>query len=357
MKRTIANHARRHAVSTLMLTMLSCAGTAWAQADNVTVYGRLAVGIDYQDNVATGPNTSGSLLRAADNQWGTSIFGMKGQSHLGGNLNAFFLLESGFQTPKGRTNGSAFFNRRSYVGLRGDAGAVRFGKNLAISNDVYYLDPTGQQFIGSATLVRGRNWAGADNVVEYETPDLGGFNARLQTSLGERPGSLTAGRKDGVSLTYARANYEVRAIYEAARDPDGRYTSVFTHSKDLIVGGTARFDGLKLFAGYENLRASDALASEPSRAHHYWLGANYQITPALTLIGSVFRVHANRGGGQATLLMLGANYALSHRTLLYAGMGAVRNSDNANFSVEASDNRPLPGQGQRGGYAGIVHTF
>lgn len=355
----MANRAFRRPVSELLLALLafSCTGAAWAQAENVTVYGRLTAGIDYQDNVATGPNTSGSLLRAADNQWGTSLFGIKGQSHLGGSLRAFFLLESGFQTPKGTISGNALFSRRSYVGLKGSAGTVRFGKNLAIGNDVYYIDPTGQQFIGSATLVRGRNWAGTNNMVEYETPDLGGLTARLQTSLGEQPGSITAGRKDGVSLAYSGSNYEVRAIYEAARDPDGHYTSLFTHSKDLIVGGSVDLYDLKLFAGYEHLRASDAPTSQPSRAHHYWLGANYQLTPALTLIGSVFRINVNRSGGQATLLMLGANYALSPRTLLYAGLGAVRNSDSANFAVEASDNRPLPGQGQRGAYAGIVHSF
>jgi predicted porin len=55
--------------------------------------------------------------------------------------------------------------------------------------------------------------------------------------------------------------------------------------------------------------------------------------------------------------MLGANYSLSKRTLLYASVGTVRNGSNANFSVETTDNRPLPGQSQLGAYVGIAHVF
>nr|WP_186827609.1 hypothetical protein [Comamonas testosteroni] len=34
---------------------------------------------------------------------------------------------------------------------------LQVGRNLLNSHDVWNLDPTGQQFIGSATLVQGRN--------------------------------------------------------------------------------------------------------------------------------------------------------------------------------------------------------
>ncbi|MFX7739610.1 porin, partial [Acinetobacter baumannii] len=99
--------------------------------------------------------------------------GFKGTEDLGGGTNAFFLLESGFNSTKGSFNGSdtssgtALFNRRSYVGLSSaTAGSVKFGKNLFINNDVWYLDPTGQQAIGTSTLVNGRNWPGASNIIE-----------------------------------------------------------------------------------------------------------------------------------------------------------------------------------------------
>lgn len=352
------------AIAALVVT----APCAWAQS-SVTIYGRVVGGAEYIDKIAD-PATgeTHSLKRAADNQWGTSMLGFKGSEDLGDGLKANFLLESGFGLKSGTTNGNAFWNRRSYVGLSDPKwGSIRVGKNLLISNDVWFLDPTGQQFVGSATLVRGRNWQGADNVIEYQTPTWGGFNATFQTALGEQAGSIKNKRKDGVSLVYQNQGLELRAIYDLIRDSNGKYGSglnadgsrntVFDTSKELILGGTYTIDKLKLFLGYENLRAPDVAPGSPDKVNHYWLGANYQVTPALTLIGSVFRVNVNNGGGNANLFMAGANYSLSKRTLLYVGAGTVRNSSTANFSVEATNNNPLPGQNQNGAYAGISHSF
>ena len=156
--------------TTVVRGMLACgfalAGwTAPALAQtSVTLYGRVASGIDYQNNVApTATSPGGSLWRAADNQWGTSMFGFMGKEDLGGGLQAVFRLESGFGAAQGKTNGDALFNRRSYVGLSSPTyGTLTVGKNLFISNDVWYLDPTGQQFIGSATLVRGEQRVALD---------------------------------------------------------------------------------------------------------------------------------------------------------------------------------------------------
>lgn len=333
-------------------------GAATVQAQsNVTLYGRVVSGVDYQNNIADAAgNGGGTLLRHAGNQWGTSMLGFKGVEDLGGGMSALFVLEGGFDLATGSTGGN-LFNRRSYVGIQDSWGKLVAGKNLAISNDVWYLDPTGQQFIGTSTLVRGRNWQGNDNGVEYTTPNWGGFSATAQTGLGEQVDGFTKLRKDGISLVYTAAALELRAIYDVARDQNGQYTSLFLTSKELTLGGTVTFDALKLFAGYQNLTAPDAPVAAPDKANHYWVGANYQITPALTLIGSVFRVSQNRNAGEANLYMFGANYALSKRTLLYASAGRVYNSATANFSVEATNNNPPAGSAQSGTYFGVAHSF
>ena len=352
---------RTTAVRGMLACGLALAGwTAPALAQtNVTLYGRVPSGIDYQNNVApTATSPGGSLWRAADNQWGTSMFGFMGKEDLGGGLQALFRLESGFGAAQGRTNGDALFNRRSYVGLSSPTwGTLTAGKNLFISNDVWFLDPTGQQFIGSATLVRGRNWPGANNVVEYQSPTWGGFQIGLQTGLGEQPGSFTNSRRDGVSAVYKTGPLEVRAIYDVIRDGNGKFSDIFNFSKEATIGGTYTIGKAKLFAAYENLSAPDAAAGAPTKANHYWLGINYEVTPALTLIGAAYRVNVNHGGGNANLFMAGANYNLSKRTMLYASVGTVQNSATANFSVEATNNNPAPGKNQLGAYTGIVHSF
>lgn len=341
---------------------VACACLAAASAlaqSNVALYGRAVAGIDYQNNIADAAGQGGGTLwRAAGNQWGTSMLGFKGTEDLGGGLAALFVLEGGFDLPKAELNGGErLFNRRAYAGLQDRWGKLVFGKNLSLSNDVWFLDPTGQQFIGSATLVRGRNWQGNDNGIEYSTPSFGGFSATVQTGLGEQVDSLQRQRKDAISLAYTTASFELRAIYDIARDGEGRYSDLWTTSKELTVGGTATFDRLKVFAGYQRLSAPDAPASAPSAADHYWVGVNFELTPVLTLIGSAFRVSTDRTAGSANLYMLGANYKLSRRTLLYASVGQVHNSAQANFSVEATNNNPPAGGRQSGTYAGIVHTF
>ena len=345
---------RTTAVRGMLACGLALAGWTAAPAlaqTNVTLYGRVAAGIDYQNNVApTATSSGGSLWRGADNQWGTSMFGLMGKEDLGGGLKAVFRLESGFHSTDGTTNGNALFNRRSYVGLSSPTwGTLTAGKNLFISNDVWFLDPTGQQFIGSATLVRGRNWPGANNIVEYQ---IG-----LQTGLGEQPGSFKNSRRDGVSAVYTAGPVEVRAIYDVIRDANGKFSDLFNFSKEATIGGTYTLGKAKLFAVYENLSAPDAPVGAPTKANHYWLGVNYELTPALTLIGAAYRINVNNGGGNANLFMLGANYNLSKRTMLYASVGTVQNSATANFSVEATNNNPAPGKNQLGAYTGVVHSF
>ncbi|MBB5390674.1 MULTISPECIES: porin [unclassified Herbaspirillum] len=369
---------------TLCALALLGAFSAQAQAQtSVTIYGRIVAGVDFQTNA--GPNGQGTKWSAANNQWGTSMIGFKGTEDLGGGNNAFFLLESGFNSTKGGVNGtdtssSALFNRRSYVGLGGSYGSVKLGKNLFINNDIWFLDPTGQQAIGTSVLVNQRNWPGASNVIEYASPDFGGFTVGLQTSLGEKPGSFSQGvdnsaaggssdgRKDGISLAYQKNGLELRAIYDVVRDANGKYTNVWAHSKELILGGTYKFDKLKMFVGYENLRAPDATAGDPDRANHYWIGANYDVTPQFQLVGAFFRVNANNGtagaadsksggGGSANLYMAGINYFLSKRTMLYVDVGTVRNSGNASHALEWGSNTGVSGLSQTGGYFGIAHSF
>lgn len=335
-------------------------GTALAaQAQSsVTLYGRVVAGVDYQSNVydpATGG--SGSLWRAVGNQWGTSMLGFKGEEDLGGGLHALFTLESGFSIDDAKFNGAGFFNRRTFVGLRSGWGTLKLGKDLSISDAHWALDPTGQQFIGSATLVRGRNWGGHDNMISYETPSWGGLRVLALTGLGEQPQGASRLRKDALSVSYTAPTFELRAIYDVARDANGRFSDLYTTSRNLTLGGTITLSALKLFAGYEQLSAPDSAAGVPNKARQYWMGARYKVSGPLTLIGAGYRTTVNNGGGSANLFMAGADYALSKRTLLYASVGNVRNGGNANFSVETTNNNPAPGGSQTGFYVGMAHSF
>jgi predicted porin len=103
---------------------------------------------------------------------------------------------------------------------------------------------------------------------------MAGFTVNLQTSLGEKPGSFSGGvpnagssdgRKDGISLAYQKNGLELRVIYDTVRDANGNYSDIWSHSKELIVGGTYKFDKLKMFAGWENLCAPQPLVLRTAR--------------------------------------------------------------------------------------------
>jgi len=87
--------------------VLACACAAAQAQSNVTIYGRIDAGVNYQSGVQVGTSTkTGSEWAASGNEWGTSMFGIKGTEDLGGGLQALFTLENGFNADNGAVNGS-----------------------------------------------------------------------------------------------------------------------------------------------------------------------------------------------------------------------------------------------------------
>ncbi|MGZ9710164.1 porin [Glaciimonas sp. GNP009] len=342
----------------------TCAGQAQAQS-NVTIYGRVDAGIDYNSNQYNASNGQrGGKWGTGGNSWGTSMFGFKGTEDLGGGLKAIFTLENGFNAGNGAINGSSpnnpaqIWSRRSFVGLSGDFGTVKIGRDLTLPSDIVWsLDPTGQQNLGSATLVKGRNWPQTSNQVQYISPSFGGFTAQGAYGFGETPGATKPKSSSGIALSFVQPGYSLVAMYDVANDGAGRYSTLFTNSKELTLGGTVNIDKLKLYAAYQNLSAPQDVTTGSTKANHFWVGANYQLTPALTLIAAAYHVKLNQNVGSANLFMVGTNYSLSKRTLLYASIGTVRNGSNTNFQVESGDGTGLTGQNQNAFYTGVSHSF
>lgn len=110
-------------------------GTASAQT-NVTIYGLLDAGIRYRDNGAADNNTTWGV---DSGQASSSRLGLRGTKDLGSSLSAIFTLESGLNLDDGTLGqgiaGSAntpamtrLFGRQAFVGLAGNFGAVKFGR-------------------------------------------------------------------------------------------------------------------------------------------------------------------------------------------------------------------------------------
>src|SRR5258708_6522892 len=135
-----------------------------------------------------------------------------------------------------------------------------------------------------------------------------------------------------------------------------------------MLGANVFLGQFKLQAVYQASRTSGGAAatsvSGSTSTDQEWGGVTWQATPAAALIGAIYHVNANKGGGNANIYTIGGTYNLSKRTLLDIQIAQVRNSKSANYGLNAnaagdtvSTDNPLPGHNQSGVYAGIQHSF
>ncbi|SAK52413.1 porin protein [Caballeronia hypogeia] len=360
-----------------MLLVLFTSGAA-AQT-SVTMYGRLDGGIEYLNHIANGAGGSATRWSAEGGDWGTSMWGLKGNEDLGGGLMAVFDLETAIQIMNGTTGGGRLWSRRAYAGLNSRTyGQLQAGRNLFIDSDgVWEFDPFVQQAVSSASLVRGRNWQQTSNNVEYHSPVFHGFDVQGQYAFGNQAGAFNSGapgefgRSEGVMLTYHSTLFDVRGIYDELRSQNGKLDNIFQASREYFVGANLKVDKWKVQAAYTHYAAPDSPVGVSDTADHYWLGATYQATPAWAVTAAGFYIHVGEGTGDAShdpashamLYALGTTYNFTKRTFLYGTVAYVRNSANGTFSVFATPRdadpgtSPLTGESQTGAYIGMMHIF
>ena len=367
----------------LLAAALMSAGVIAHAQSSVTLFGRLDAGVEYMSGIPSATGTgSTSRVKLESGDWGTSLWGMKGVEDLGGGLSAVFHLEGSFSTASGALpGGGELFNRYALVGLSdASVGTLTLGRELTLDGeDLWAYDPFAQSSWSSASLVRGRNWQASSNNINFDSQTFGGFAARVQYSLGNTTnfndgatgngGQLNnEGRSDAVELKYNNSLLQLRAVYDEVRNVNGALgdttNGVWGSSREYMAGGNVILGPFTLNAMYDALRSSGLSGVPtgiPTTATQEYGGVTWHATPAAQLIAAVYHVNANNGAGNATMYTIGGSYNLSKRTLLDVQVATVRNSNNADFSLEAnlpgnSDN-PLPGHSQSGVYAGIEHSF
>ena len=184
------------------------------QAADVTMYGKVDTGLQYQSNeitvldqtvVDTDSFTMENGLNSA------SRFGVKGSEDLGNGMKVSFQLENGFQADSGefKTSGK-LFDRQATVALSSDFGTLTMGRVGGIGSGagfdlVYgYADA----FDGGSGSVLGLAKSDRyDNMITYQTPKFAGMQATVQYSFNEsstdkdREGSSAVNRYASAGLT------------------------------------------------------------------------------------------------------------------------------------------------------------
>ncbi|PMS32697.1 putative porin [Trinickia symbiotica] len=369
---------------------------------SVTIYGRLDNGIQYETGYPKGKSFS-----ASTGNYGESWLGLKGQEDLGGGTQVFFKLESGLLLQNGSVDNGNLFSRNATVGVSNDKyGSFRVGNLGAYENMIWlwFLDPQLMEKYAVQTLVRGRDWSRTGNGFEYTSPTFGGlffsgqYDVTNSTSWnagtpGSGPGQLggAQGRSDSLRVQYEGHNILLQTMYDEIRDPQGKFSNVYVHSRSFSVGGAFTFGPVKISTGYQHLSAPDASnqsvfgtasapalpggVTVPTAADQEWIGASWQATPFTSIQSAVYHANANHGNGNATMYTLTGSYSLSKRTLLYTELAYVHNSSTSNIGLNngysdpygpnvnndpvngGARTSPNYGHGQFGAFAGIFSTF
>ena len=291
----------------------------------------MALPVAAQSQVSIGGLIDAGVYRSFDgvNQMGTiqrSNLAISGREDLGGGLQATFRLSTRFDMDTGQSEGAGskpFWYDESTVGLQGGFGHVRMGRALSAmwSQDWkfdpwgnfnriaspawyqwHYLTPT-NRYSNSGSAEYGR----MANGIFYDSPTMGGFTLHLSASpeRTEVPVTLRReGRGYSASLNYDSDSLSGMLAFERNSSGD----------KDTFAAAKYRFGPAAVMAAWDYSR----VALNTNTAKAITLGATYQLG-ATTLKAGYGRQRMQEQTNH--FYSLGADYALSKRTTLYASLG------------------------------------
>jgi predicted porin len=308
----------QHAIA---LALIGVAGAASAQS-TVTLFGVVDMGLQ-QTRLSPG----GSQLAVSSGLQSGSRWGLKGSEDLGGGLSASFKLESGFDLSNGMlAQGGRLFGRQSWIGLNGDFGSVKLGRQYTPIFDVLdTVDPFDMGITGDGSgigAVFRTHGVRTDNTLNYSTPKFGGLSGEVAYTFGEVTGSTSAGRQVGLGLTYEGGPLTVVFGHHNQNLLAG--TTPAGNSKTTAVGGMYDFKAVKLHAAYAiNKDNNGSVTTADSRDS--MLGASAPFGAFSLLAAYIHHGDHLTSSANANYWQFGATYDLSKRTNFYASYSTIRN--------------------------------
>jgi predicted porin len=361
--------------SLLALAVLATVASTASAQTNVTLYGMVDAGIDYD----TSKNPGGAKWALQSGQQSSSRIGFKGSEDLGNGMTANFVLENGFQLDDGtlkypvNATTPRLFGRQAWVSLDGAFGSIKLGRQYsAMFFALGAIDP-----FGVATSANAQNVFGfgldamdpisrSDNTISYTTPTVAGFNALGGYKFGENAGAFNTGSSKFVGVTYANGPLLAVASFQSTDNvsfgaattalgaivaPSGLGAVANTTGalvKTGVVGATYDFGVAKVALAYGGTKAT---AAGDVNMHNYLVGFT---APAGTgsVLGSWLRNDITDISGAVTnMYSLGYKYPLSKRTGLYAYTSYTRNGSAVRLNAQVN------GQTDRDVSFGVNHKF
>ncbi len=232
------------------------AGTAMAA--DVTLYGKIDLGLNYQ-HLDDGSVTTNQVSEKSGQNSG-SRFGLKGTEDLGNGYKVGFVLENGFSGDTGAfsTDGK-LFDREAQLNIQSDFGTLAFGRMGSLSSGLgsfnlnnYMAMSTGWGDYSSKLGHFGLNRSRYDNMVTYQTPRFAGVRVSAQYSFAnsgtEAVHTAANQRYAGLGVDYANGPFTAGLIVDTIFNKN---TSTETNSEDTLgvtLGAAYDFEVVKVFA-------------------------------------------------------------------------------------------------------------
>jgi predicted porin len=265
--------------------LAALSGGAFAQATNVTMYGRINTGLDnWRASGAQmgSPYDYDSRNRVFDSG---SRFGVRGTEDLGNGLRAFFQLEAGFNVDSGTANGQSgaananangiFGSRDSFVGIGGAWGDVRVGRQ-----SFYWtggtIDQVGANYLNTGSNILSGTWGGhvtgavarQGNTISYNSPNINGFtgslyySAETQEGVGAKGANNAANgpsprdRSYGLMLRYTNGPFAVGFDYATRNANANNVDAANNNATNVGALGQPRWTGWKLMGAWTYMPGS-----------------------------------------------------------------------------------------------------
>jgi len=342
----------------MKLIALAVAGATFAPAvfaqtaNPVTLYGRIWVMVN-SVKASGGATQLGTRTTIEDE---SSLIGFRATEDLGGGLQAFFQLESAAPADAG---GGTFGSRNSGVGLVGGFGTVVLGRwDSPFKLSAIFVDPFSQNTLGNQLSVinTGNFNRRENNMIQYWTPVINGFSARLMYGANEARTATANPSNQSMYVNYAAGGFRINYAYEKHKDQRGATVTAGVTESGQNLSGSFTFGAFKvglLTQKFKSTARTDKKAYEA--AITYTVGKH-------RFIGNMGRVRdgavSTAAQPEAKLAAVGYNYEFSKRTTFMARYASQKNNAASNVALGgaglptlASDSDP------RGFGAGLRHTF
>ena len=349
----------------LPISLCSCFGMAAAETSNVTVYGTVDAGVASVNGAAE----RGATVGLISGQQSYSRLGFRGNEDLGAGLSAIFVLEQGFSLSTGEsgvmedsTTGyekrGQMFNSQSFVGLTGDFGTLKLGRQFTPLYEAYgAIDPFANGFAANINNFFGTTaWNASyyqrmSSAANYSTPNFGGFRAELAYGFGGVAGSIAAQSQFGASLRYANGPLILTYAYHHA-NAEALQVSTDQPAIDLpsfktnFIGATVDLGSVKLHAAIDQNQQGDVF-----KARDYLIGLTVPFGANAVFADYTHKKVSCHSKADADQYAIGVTHSLSRRTNLYAAYTAVKNDDFSFIDTE------VPGNSVSTIQLGLRHSF